>query len=343
MFPGYYLPVAPTVTPGSMDDFPHEGAGRIGNRTHHQEPETSLIAACHFLIANPQQGRGASFVQQAADTIANVHAINPDCQIYFYTDPQETSVGGTTGTKCASEDGPTGAEVFWGAGNNDWFCRDSDGDLITGFSPNVLTNITRNVQVDSFGERLPEWYANSVVIPVSLAPHNSSGVVVGIYNDVAGRGPVTQRTDLNGDGQQDDAEDNNNQQAAEYRQGHRDFWLELRNTYPDMPIIVNGRTWGNESTSLDPADWGPGGGVQWSHYEDIVDGAWMEGQTDAPGTFPLSGVYTTGAINLTFGSWRRMMNSYLFLMRFCRNSAGGWPHVLNQYSWLTNPTDANES
>jgi hypothetical protein len=65
----------------------------------------------------------------------------------------------------------------------------------------------------------------------------------------------------------------------------------------------------------------------------------MEGQTDAIGTFPLSGVYTDGTINPTFGSWRRAQNGYLFIVRFCMNASGGWPHVLNHYSWETTPTD----
>lgn len=355
MFGGYYSQADPTPPPATGDDlFPRLAAYNIGERSQHQEPQTSILASLHFFWMNPQQSRGASFVQQTRDTITNVHALNDAAgqdrtQIYIYTDLQEASFTGGLSVKLLSETGPPGAINNNGSptANNNWFAVDEDGEYTgTGFfgAPGtgdlVHTNITTNVTPDAFGKQYPQWYAEDHVIPISLAPHNSAGVVVGVGIDVMDHRPRENGQDLDGDGNNDDARSNENTVRAQYREGHALYIQALQGTYPSMPVVINGVTHSAESTSLDPDDWGPGGGVTWSHYDNLYDGALVEGQTQQVGRSPLSGVWADGTVNSSFGSRRRAQNAILFHERHAINKK----HNMNQYEMaLTNVNSTNPS
>lgn len=306
--------------------------------------EVANVATMHFLVHNPQQSRGSAFVSYARDVITRQFAANADQYIYFYTDMQEAGTSGDNGDKLLAETGPTGNGGTWLP--NDWFARDEDGNLVENFSNNFFTNVTTNVTPDSDGLIWPEWFAKEKG-KESFDPHNVTVTQANVYNDVNDYQPRDSDIDTDRNGSNDnarhvygDVDGQGNpteeaQRAIEHREGHRIYSDSMRSRYDDDFLVIgNNTTWSGEYTSPNPDDAPP----IYEFYAGMHNGAWVEGQTQEEGRFPLTGVYNTGFVKRVddndsgsavhgFGTWRRAQNAYLYLMRHTLAPK----HVMNQY------------
>jgi hypothetical protein len=347
-------------------DFPRVAAARIGKRDLGDNfrpgqrlanpEEVANCATTHFLVCNPQQGRGQEFVLYATDLINRQLAANPDQFIYFYTDLQEAGLGGDSDVILTAETGPTGNGGTWFP--NDWWARNENGNQVENFPGNYLTNVTANVTPSTTAGRVgliwPEVYAD-LKADEDFDPHNFPTVRAHVYNDVNDYQPRKSGVDTDRSGSNDNARNvygdvdsqgnptESAQRAIEHREGHRIYSDRLRSKYgQDFLSIGNNTTWGQEYTSPNPDDAPP----IYEHYAGMHNGAWMEGQSQSVGRFPFSGVYDTGFVKRVddndpssavhgFGTWRRAQNQYLYLMRHTLPPK----HVMNQ--WEANYDDGD--
>lgn len=333
-------------------DFPRMGAYRIGRRSWGDNPSGSTInhianldevdhlARFHYSIINGQQGRGSGFVTAVADWISRAKAINPDHIFYHYTDMQETGQNDASvpNQKLLSETGPTGNGGTWTP--NDWFARTTSGAKISLFPGLDIVNPTVDVTPDSDGLIYPEWYADRETAG-SFDPHNASGLVLHLYDDVVDHKLRTNNTDLNRNGVNDRQNSDWNLPGSEgqisaekYRQGHRIFSDRMIANTPGMLSTGNFTTWAGEYTSPNPDDAPP----IHTFYEGAFHGGINEGQSIAPpsqATF--AGVYSDGTINPTFGSFRLAQNNHMYVLRHTLAPR----HVLNQWAVEIQPDSLN--
>ncbi len=265
-----------------------------------------------------------------AEIVQDLKAKNADILIFWYFNATETSDdGNAAANKINAETGPTGAEAFWGSGNNDWWYRSKTGSQVSaGFGP--MINLTDHVTADAGGEYYGEWYADNSVQDF-LDRLIADGVSIGAdganpYLDVFEIWGRRSAIDPNGDGTNEDMQDfydpeNSAHVAADpnaviaigkHRQGHQNCVDRIRTNNSNAIVIANLDTWGRDYSGALPnpnkvmPEFQNGGG---DFSADIQGGVGGEKLSNNEG-FPRSGVKSDGTTSTASGSFQKAFNSY---------------------------------
>ncbi len=332
------------ISIGAVDGYPRIAAGRIGTRDFDSEPEKSYVAQAHFAVINTQP-RGSGSPTETETMLAALLSVNPDLTVYLYTDLQEGGFdsGSDEDVRLQSLTGPSNGGSWT---PNDGYARDTSGVRISTFGDSTTINITRNMIPHADGRRFPEWKADHEIQVYWLDPHNSPGDTrIHLYNDVTDHKPLTDRTDLDRDGNNDEGRSEwqfgevGFEIANQWREGHGDFFDRVRENNPDnsdLLIHVNATTWSNETSDPNPANWvGPH-----TFYDQTVNGGWCENLSHQT-SFNFSGinVTTNGVLtsNPDFGSFRMAQNCINFVLR----DTLAPKHVMAQWTVGINPASRN--
>ena len=351
--------------------FPRFGTIRISSRVYAEnnvdgEAERDAISWCDVVhlglqtsdgFTRPWENGNLAYLQRAAvyeDIKIRATAKGHNIYIFDYTDLMEAGDSGEKGDKLYAEDGPTGAEAFWGAGNNDWWGRKGNGDIVITFGTSQNTNITDYTQPDGIGDRYPQFYAKYVQ---EHFIDEGGGWLDGIFNDVMLQGPKSNNNDFNGDGVNDECRSfydpynpahvaNQSGQSVlssgKWRQGQVDYVQKLMDD--NDPLLNNGLglltsgenpVWARNNDDPDPNNIP----LVLPEYDQVIHGGHLNNMSKPQGGFPHSGVTSTGVTHVPDGghSFQQAQNSYIHVMEATKP-----PHlVLYDFHAYCSPTVPN--
>ena len=282
--------LASAAAAGWKETFPRLGGMNIGAKTYHEQWYIDQISKLDLVVLGFYEGyRGGPDGQRAI--LQTIKAKNPKIKVAQYHALFQTSaLGDATIAKFSGKKGP-------GCKNTDWFSRGPDGNILlhTHDTKAYELNLTRWVQPDAEGNRLPQYLAKRFAQLYYMPQPEFDFVYIDTYNPKYSS--FSKDGDYDGNCVLNKNEPDQEALNKEFRANHIAFSDALRTHTGRRVVMVNNSDWMIPGHHPLPPE-----------YVNQVEGGYMEHV--AGRSWSVEGSGPSGEQVNTWGSWKLFMDSY---------------------------------